>query len=120
MLIIQHNCGRTYPATLGALEAGIEWQIGIICLQEPYILNNFSHPGYLLYWPGGEKQDQRVLMAIRKDLIRAVRIENRTDLVDHPYLQAVDIWEAPIISRHAPRRTRIVNCYDVWIGASFQ
>jgi hypothetical protein len=64
MLIIQHNCGRTYPATLGALEAGIERQIGIICLQEPYILNDFSHPGYLLYWPGGEKQDQQVLMAI--------------------------------------------------------
>jgi hypothetical protein len=59
-------------------------------------------------------------MAIRKDLIGAVRIENCTDLVDHPYLQALDIWEAPIISRHAPRRTRIVNCYDVWIGASFR
>lgn len=120
MLIIQHNCGRTYPATLGALEAGIERQIGIICLQEPYILKDFSHPGYLLYWPGGEKRDQRVLIAIRKDLIGAVRVENRTDLVDHPYLQALDIWEAPLISGHAPRRTRIVNCYDVWIGASFR
>jgi hypothetical protein len=64
MLIIQHNCGCIYPATLGALEAGIERQIGIICLQEPYILNNFSYPGYLLYWLGGEKQDQQVLMAI--------------------------------------------------------
>jgi hypothetical protein len=42
-----------------------------------------------------------VLMAIRKDLIGAVRIENCTDLVDHLYLQALDIWEAPIISRHA-------------------
>ncbi|QKX53974.1 uncharacterized protein TRUGW13939_01054 [Talaromyces rugulosus] len=59
-------------------------------------------------------------MAIRKDLIGAVRVENRTDLVDHPYLQALDIWEAPIISGHAPRRTRIVNCYDVWIGASYR
>jgi hypothetical protein len=57
MLIIQYNCGRIYPATLGALEVGIERQIGIICLQEPYIFNDFSHPGYLLYWPGGEKQD---------------------------------------------------------------
>jgi hypothetical protein len=59
-------------------------------------------------------------MAIRKDLIGAVRIENRTDLVDHPYLQAVDIWKAPIINRHAPQHTRIVNYYNVWIGASFQ
>jgi hypothetical protein len=90
-LIIQYNCGHTYPATLGALKAEIEQQIGIICLQEPYILNNFSHPGYLLYWPEGEKQDQRVLIAIRKDLIGAVRIENRTDLVDYSYLQTLDI-----------------------------
>ena len=57
MLIIQHNCGRTYPATLEALEAGIERQIGVICLQEPYIAYEFTYPGYLLYWPGGEKKD---------------------------------------------------------------
>ena len=117
MLIIQHNCGRAYPATLGALEAGIERDIGIICLQEPYISYEFSHPGYLLYWPGGDKKDQRVLIAVRRDLIGAIRVENRTDLIDHPYLQALDIWEIPIISEQAPRCTRIINCYDTWIGA---
>jgi hypothetical protein len=32
-----------------------------------------------------------VLIAIQKDLIEAVRIENHTNLVDYPYLQALDI-----------------------------
>jgi hypothetical protein len=59
-----------------------------------------------------------VLIAIQKDLIGAIRVENRTDLVDHLYLQALDIWEVLIISKHAPRRIRIVNCYDVWVRAS--
>jgi ribonuclease HI len=117
MLIYQHNCRGVYTPTLGALEAGIERQAGIICLQEPLVQSNFTHPGYSLYWPGGEKRDQRVLIAVRKDLIGAIRVENRTDLVDTPYIQVLDIWENAIISGHAPRRTRIINCYDVWVGA---
>ena len=93
---------------LGALEAGIERQAGIICLQEPP-KTDFSHPGYMLYWSGGEKRDQRVLIGVRKDLIGAIRVEHRTDLVDTPYIQCLDIWETAIISGHAPRRTRVVN-----------
>ena len=57
MLIIQHNCGRAQPATIEALKTGIERQAGILCLQEPYILNDFTHPGYLLYWPGGGEEE---------------------------------------------------------------
>jgi hypothetical protein len=51
MLVIQHNCRRAYAITIAALEAGLERQAGIICLQEPYIEREFRHGGYLIYWP---------------------------------------------------------------------
>ena len=47
---------------------------------------DFSHPGYMFYWPGGEKKTQRVLIAVHKDLIGTIRVENCTDLVDLLYI----------------------------------
>ena len=116
MLLVQHNCGKLYPATIAALEAGLEGKAGIICLQEPYIYTDFSHPGYLFYWPGGQQTDQQVLIAVRRDLLAAIQVEACSDLVDHPYMQVLDVWETSTGSTR--RHTRIVNCYDALIGAS--
>ncbi|KAI0996243.1 hypothetical protein K3495_g11936 [Podosphaera aphanis] len=41
--------------------------------------------------------------------------ETRSDLVDHPYIQVVDVWELDI-HKKKKRRTRLVNIYDNWIG----
>lgn len=51
MLVLQHNCRQTYAVTIAALEAGLELGVGLACLQEPYISNEFRHGGYQIYWP---------------------------------------------------------------------
>jgi ribonuclease HI len=115
--ILQHNCRGAYPITIAALELGLELEVGLVCLQEPY-RGTFNHRGYLLYWPNkGEQDDYRVAIAVRRDLLDQMVIEARTDLVSHPYVMTMDIWELGT-ARERVRRTRIINCYDNWLGAN--
>lgn len=117
MLVLQHNCRRAYAITIAALELGLQLGVGLACLQEPYIDRDFTHGGYLLYWPEkGERREKRVVIAVRRDIPNQLAIEARTDLLDHPYLMVLDIWELSRAQERA-RRTRIVNCYDNWLGA---
>lgn len=44
-----------------------------------------------------------------------VIVEARTDLLDHPYFMVMDVWELNR-AREKTRRTRIINCYDNWLG----
>jgi endonuclease/exonuclease/phosphatase family metal-dependent hydrolase len=120
MLVIQHNCRRAYAITIAALEAGLQRQADIVCLQEPYIKREFQHSAYLIYWPerGEKHKHHRVLIAIRKDLMASKNIEARTDLINHPYILALDIWDLDR-GRNRVRRTRIVNCYDNWLGEGY-
>ena len=67
----------------------------------------------------------RVLVAIKKDILNKVIIENRTDLVSHPYCIVLDIREYNPTSGKYLRRTRVVNLYDnkisngyIWQGTS--
>lgn len=46
MLVLQHNCRQTYAVTIAALETGLELGVGLACLQEPYINDEFRHGGY--------------------------------------------------------------------------
>ena len=107
MLVIQHNCRKALAITIAALETGLSLNAAIVCLQEPYNGKHpFSHPGYALYWPeAGTSQERRVVTAIRRDLIAKLAIETRTDLVDHPYIQVLDIWELQGPSKSKARRT---------------
>ena len=75
---------------------------------------DISHSGFNLYWPSGtdNQKDMRVLMAIRKDILNKVLIENRTDLVSHPYCSVLDIKELHPLSGKVLRKTRVVNLYD--------
>ena len=94
MRLLQHNCRKTYAVTVAALEAGLELGVGLACLQEPYIDMEFRHGGYQIYWPeAGSPRDRRVAVAIRRDLVNKMFVEARTDLLDHPYLMAIDVWE---------------------------
>lgn len=42
-------------------------------------------------------------------------VETRSDLIDHPYIQIVDVWELDEKNKKK-RWTRIVNVYDNWVG----
>lgn len=111
--MIQHNCRKSYPITIAAIEAGIELNAAFICLQEPYIGKySFSHPGYHIRWPEkGIVNEKRVLIAIKKDLTNII-VENRLDLINHPYFIAIDIWELHYKIKKRIRRTRLINYYD--------
>lgn len=94
MRILQHNCRKTYAIRIAALEAGLELGVGLVCLQEPYIGTEFRHGGYQIYWPqAGTQRNRRVAVAIRRNLHNQLVVEARTDLIDHPYIMAVDIWD---------------------------
>jgi len=117
MLVIQHNCRKAYAITIAALELGLQLGMGLACLQEHYVERDFRHEGYLLYWPEkGEHRDSQVVIAVCRNLLNKLAIEACTDLLDHPYLMALDIWELGR-ARERIQRTQIVNCYDNWLGA---
>jgi hypothetical protein len=93
MLIIQHNYRQAYPITIAAFKTGLALNAVFICLQELYVrVYTFSHPSYEIKWPKkGENKEKRVLIIIRKDLLMKVITETRSDLVNHPYVLALDI-----------------------------
>ena len=43
-------------------------------------------------------------------------MESRSDLVNHPYFLAIDVWELHPQSKQKRRKTRLINCYDNRIG----
>jgi hypothetical protein len=63
--------------TVAALEAAIQLQAGLVC-----VARGFQHP---------------------RDLLDRLNFDLRTDLIDHPYIMAIDIcWiTAPRERRHA-------------------
>ena len=119
MLVIQQNCGKGYEYTISALEAGLGLEASVVCIQESFLGNqSLAHGGFNLYWPSGtdNRRDMRVLVAIKKDILNKVIIENRTDLVSHPYCIVLDIRERNPTSEKYSRKTRVVNLYDNKIG----
>ena len=79
MLIVQQNCSKGYKYTIAALEAGLSFNASVICIQEPFLGNqSIAHLGFNLYWLFGtnNQKDMRVLIAVRKDILSKVVIEN--------------------------------------------
>ncbi len=119
MLVVQQNCGKGYECTISALEAGLGLEASVVCIQEPFLGNrSLAHAGFSLYWLSGtdNRKDMRVLIAVRKDILNKVIIENRTDLASHPYCIVLDIKKLNPVSGKYSRRTRVVNLYDNKIG----
>jgi ribonuclease HI len=112
MIVIQHNCNTSAVSMTAALEAAIERGAEVACLQEPYIGKKYviSHPGYQIRWPECEKKDIRVALAIRVDVLDRYIFEERTDLINSPYIQCLDIWETQ--HRRKVRCTRLINIYN--------
>jgi hypothetical protein len=112
MIVLQHNCNGTAVTTVAALEAAIERGAEVVCLQEPYVgeKHTISHPGFQIRWPERSKRDTRVVLAIRNDVLDRYVFEERTDLVDDPHVQCLDVWET--VRRRKVRRTRLINIYN--------
>jgi hypothetical protein len=104
MLVVQHNCNRAYATGIAALETGLEIGAALVCLQELSIQGDWGHPGYTIYWPEcGNCGNHQVVVAVRRGLSHALAIDTRTDLVNHPYIMVMDVWElAP-----GPQRKRL-------------
>ena len=119
MLVIQQNCGKGYECTISALEAGLGLEASIVCIQEPFLGNrSLAHAGYNLYWPSGtdNRKNMRVMIAVRKDIPNTIIVENRTDLISHPYCICLDIKEIDEQTERRLRKTRVINLYDNKIG----
>lgn len=117
MRIIQHNCQRNYAVCQATFQVGIDIGAEILCLQEPYLgEKGMVHPANDFRFSSiGELRQQRVAIGVRRDLGGRIVVETRSDLVDHPYVQAIDIWELDS-QQKKKRKTRLVNVYDNWVG----
>ena len=117
MKVLQANCARALVTCQAALEAALEMDVGVVCLQEPYLgkrCQKFTHGAFQIRWPElpqGDQQQTRVALAIRRDLLEKYVWEERTDLVQYSHIQALDIWELTD-KKEKQRRTRVVNVYD--------
>lgn len=112
MIVLQHNCISTVVTTTAALEAAVERQAEVVLLQESYAgkRHTISHPSYQLRWPECEKKDIRMALAIRVDALDMYVFEERTDLIDHPCVQCLDVWETH--ERQKVWKTKIIDIYN--------
>lgn len=108
-----HTFSLQYRIPRSALSIGA-W---LICLQEPFLGNkNIAHSALNFYRLGGVRSEARVLTAVKKDLVNKITVENRSDLVDHPYFLALDIRDIDRQLNKPTRRTRVINVYDNRVG----
>ena len=117
MRVVQHNCKRNYAVCQATFEVGLDIGADILCIQEPYLGGKgMLHPAYdFRFSMCGEYRQQRVAVGVKRDLKGRLIVESRSDIVDHPYIQVLDVWELDSQGKKK-RRTRIVNVYDNWVG----
>ena len=58
----------------------------------------------------------RVLIAVRKNILTKIVIDNQTDLVSHLYYLILNIKELHPCFGKVLKRTRVVNLYDNKVG----
>lgn len=110
MLVVQHNCGQGYESTIMALETALSIEVGIVILQELFIgIREISHRAFNFYWPQAERKEIRVMSAIQKELTSKIVVENRTDLINHPYVMLLEIRKRDLRSKKLGKKTRAVN-----------
>ena len=80
---------------------------------------SFFHPGYKIKWPEkGENREKRVFITIKRDLLTKIITEPCSDLLNHLYFLAIDVWELHPQSKQKRRKTRLINCYDNEISSN--
>ncbi len=117
MLVVQHNCGQSYENTIMAIETAWSIGAGIVMLPDPFIgIREISHSAFNLYWPQAERKEIKVMTAVQKELTDKIVLQNRTDLVNHPYVMLLEIRELDPRSKKSGRKTRVVNVYNNRVG----
>lgn len=66
-----------------------------------------------------DKKNMRVLIAVKKDILNKVIIENSTDLVSHSNCIILDIREYNPSCKKYSRKTRVIIHYDNKIGNKY-
>ena len=109
MLAIQKNCGKGYECTISALEAGLGLNAGVVCIQEPFLgKKNLAYAGFNLYWPvkAHDREDNQVLIAVKKDILNKTIVQNQTDLVSHLYYIVLDIMKGEIHAKGRKKKNK--------------
>lgn len=73
-------------------------------------MQDLTYTGFL------EQLDMQVFIAVGKDILSRVVVENQSNLINHLYCVVLDIKKLDLKSRKYLRKTRIVNLYDNKIG----
>lgn len=87
MLVIKHNYRKRCEYTISALVAGLGLNVGIVCIQEPFLeKKNLTHAGFNLYWPVEvrERKDNWVFIAVRKDLLNKILFQKDGGMIKWP------------------------------------
>ena len=110
MLVIQHNCWKSYAIILAAFKSDLILKAPFIYLWEPYInVYSFSHPDYKIRWPEKEKMsEKKVLIGIRRDLLIKVITESHFDFINHAYFLAINVWELHSKSKQKIQKTHLI------------
>ncbi len=89
----------------------------IVNLQQPFIWNkSITHSAFNFYWSRGLKNKTQVLTTVKKELRDKIIVDNRTDLIDHPYLLTLDILDVDNWTNKPVRPTQVINGYDNHVG----
>lgn len=77
------------------MKAAIERRAEVVCLQEPYVGKKYviSHPGFQRRWSECSKRETRVALARQNDALDRYVFEERTNPVDSPHMQCLDVWK---------------------------
>lgn len=77
--------------------------------------------GFHLYWLArtNNKRDMRVLIAIHKDIVSKVIVENWTDFASYLYCMILDFKEPYQKLGKMPRKTRVLNLYNNKLGEGY-
>lgn len=86
----------------------------IVCIQEPYVGGDIlAHTAYKVEWRMiGEQKEEQVMIRIAVTTRYRVIVEARIDIINHPYIQELNVWKLEERPGRKRRRTRVVNMYD--------
>lgn len=115
MLVLQQNYGKRYECTISTFEAGLGLDAAVVYIQKLFFGNQIiSHLIFNFYWlfKIDSQKNMQVLIAIRKDILNGVIIDNQTDLVSHPYYTILNIKKFCLVSKKVLKKTKVINIYD--------
>lgn len=99
MLVIEQNCGKRYEYSIPVLGTSLGLDNEIVYIQELFLeRKNLAYLGSNLYWleKTHDCKNNCVLIAVRMNLLNAIIIENRIDLITYFYGIVLDITKENI------------------------